>query len=531
LRGFEKFDNCEIIAVCDSNEKNLEYSKNFIRRNNPKFFKNFEDVLKIKELNAVVIAVPNYLHRDFTIAALERNLDVFLEKPVANNITACDEIIEKLGDSQRIIQIGLVYRYSNLYRTIAQLVEKGTFGNVMMMYCKEYRDNFPTPWFFDKKKSGGAILDKDCHHFDIFNWYINSPPFRVFAFGGQHVVKGENYKIQCSYAREKNIIINNPDIVDHAFVVVEYENGAKANLGLCMYEIEPIEGLEIGGIGDNGSHFIAKNDTSLFIGGGPIGDIREVEIDYFGDNLGIGHIGCQIERKEFLECVEKRIEPYANLYVGRQSIVVALAAEKSIEEGRIVYIKEFENPKIEEIFRKRGYLQKRKTPPPATSLIKDKEIKKKMNLWKVSKQIFKIGFTLSIIFIKFFPKFTKLVLKRRVKKEFGKEFFKNLFEVISSKLKKDREYINLTKGLSAIVKFVYEGKELKIKIENGLFKVEEEEVENVSVFLTKRSLIKLLLTKDIQKLFLTKEIRTEGEIARLLYYSEALLKIPLIIFQ
>lgn len=526
LRGFEKFDNCEILAVCDVNEKNLEYSKKFIRKNSPKFLNNFEDVLKIKGLDAVVIAVPNYLHKDFAIASLEKNLDVFLEKPVAHNIESCDEIIKVWGNTDRILQIGLVYRYSNLYRTIAKLIEERTFGEIMMMSCKEYRDNFPTPWFFDKDKSGGAILDKDCHHFDIFNWYINSFPYRVFACGGQHVVKGENYKINCSYAREKNLVIQNPTIVDHAFVIVEYKNGAKAHLGLCMYEVEPIEGLEISGIGTNGAYFIAKNDTSLFIGGGPVGIPKEVEVDYFGDNLGIGHIGCQIERKEFLECVEKRKEPYANLYIGRQSIVVALAAEKSIEEGRIVYIKEFENLEIEEIFRKKGYLQKQKTPPPATYL--KKEVKK-VDLKDILKHILKIIFTVSLIFLRFSPKFLKLLIKRKLKKEFGKEFAKTVVEFISLKLKKNKEYLNLTKGLSAVVKFNYEGKELKIKIEEGIPKIVEREPEDVTVLITKRSLKKLLEKKDIQKLFLEREIITEGEITKLLYYSEALLKIPGII--
>lgn len=508
LRGFEKFQNCEIVALCDSDEKNLERSKNFLRKSVPKFFNNYSDILSMKDLNAVVIAIPNYLHSDFTCAALDRGLDVFLEKPVANTIEGCDKIIEKVGESDRIVQIGLVYRYSNLYRKIAQMIEDNLFGDIMMMYCKEYRDNFPTAWFFDEKKSGGAILDKNCHHFDIFNWYINSQPLRVVAFGGQHVVKGENYKINCSYAPDKNLILHNPTIVDHAFVLVEYENGAKANLGLCMYEVEPIEGLEIGGMGTNGSHFIAKRDASLVVGGGPLGEMREIEVDYFGDNEGIGHIGCQIERKEFLECVEKRNEPYANLYIGRQSIVVSLAAERSIKEDRVVYIREYDNPRVVEIFRKRGYLGKKSTPPPATYPVPVQENKE---------EIKKISFTKQLLLV------FKLLFRKKVKGEF-RDFEPSLFENVARVLNSDEKYLSLTKGLNAKIEFKHQDKpSIFLELQNGKISLPSKMEPEISIVFTQETWRELFSEPNIQKLFLTRKIPVHGNISKVIPYAEAFL--------
>ena len=360
--GFDKIPECRVLAIADSDKNRLKTSQKWFIRNSPQFFNDYEEILKLPDVHAVVITTPSYLHEKMTIDTLNANKDVFLEKPIAPTIEATDRIIKAVAKTDRILQVGLTYRYSNLFRTTAQLIEKGTFGNVMMAYCKEYRDNFPSQWFFDESKSGGALLDKNCHHFDLFNWFIRSPPKSVYAMGGQHVVK-PGHKIQCLYSRFKGEILEDPQIVDHANVLVEYENGAKGNLGLCMYEIEPIEGFEIGFMGDNGAWALAKKEESLVIAGGPVGKEKEIFIDNYSDNEGLVHVGCQTQRREFLKCLEMKTQPYANLLIARESCVISLAAEKSIKEGRLVLISEFDNPEINTAFERLKYRNHPRTPP------------------------------------------------------------------------------------------------------------------------------------------------------------------------
>ena len=360
--GFDMISDCKVVAVADSNDKQLEMIKYAFKRCSPQYFNDYREILNMAEVDAVVIATPSYLHQKMTIDALKANKDVFLEKPIAPTIEETDVIIKEYVNTDRILQVGLVYRYSYLYRTMAHLIEKGTFGNVMMAYCKEYRDNFPSHWFFDESQSGGAILDKNCHHFDLFSWFIRSPPKKVYAMGGQHLYK-PGHKIQCAYSSHQGEPLEDPTIVDHANILIEYENGAKGNLGLCMYEIEPIESLEIGIMGDNGTWALAKKDIKLTIAGGPVGKEKEVIVDYYSDNERFGHIGCQTERREFLECIKSREQPYANLSIAREACVISFAAEKSIKEGRAVSISEFANPDIDDIFQKLGYIKQPKTPP------------------------------------------------------------------------------------------------------------------------------------------------------------------------
>lgn len=343
--GFDRLEESEVRYVCDMSEANVERTLAELKHSSPVVVKDYRELLQKEDLDAVVISVPNYLHREVAVAFLEAGKHVFLEKPVAHTIEDCDAIIQAAEAAGRTLQIGLVYRYSNLYRRMARELESGRLGDVKLMWCKEFRDPFPpADWFYDKSKSGGAIVEKDCHHFDIFNWMIQAKPVRVFASGGQHVMKqGEPNLIRNSYSHYEPKEISDTSIVDHAFITIDYDNGSKANLGLCMY-LKPRnlmgEGLEIGLIGENGGQMVARNDKTIDIVGGQDWTKDHLDIDVASDSIMGGHTGGQTQRIDFLKCVREGTQPFASAQVGRDALLIALAAEKSIIEERYVYLEE-----------------------------------------------------------------------------------------------------------------------------------------------------------------------------------------------
>lgn len=353
VSGFDRIEECEIVWIADPNESNVNRAMHYIRRNKPGIVSDFRELLdKQDSYDAVVISVPNYLHREVAIPFLEMNKHVFLEKPVAPTLEDCDAILSAAKNSNVILQIGLVYRYSNLYRRMKQELSRGRLGDVSLMWCKEFRDPFPpVDWFYDETKSGGALVEKDCHHFDIFNWMIDSNPVRVFASGGQHVIRdGQQNLISNSYTHYPSKIIESTSIIDHAWVTVDYENGSKANLGLCMY-LKPKnlmeEGLEIGLIGRNGGQMVAKQDRTIDIAGCGDGTKEHIALDVESDTSEGGHTGSMRQRREFLASIRSGAEPFASGEVGRKALLIALAAEKSIKEERYVYLSELVSAKEE----------------------------------------------------------------------------------------------------------------------------------------------------------------------------------------
>jgi predicted dehydrogenase len=156
---------------------------------------------------------------------------------------------------------------------------------------------------------------------------------------------GQDALITNSYTHYPPKVIGNSSILDHAWVIVDYDNGSKANLGLCMY-LKPRnlmeEGLEIGLIGDNGAQMIAKKDKTIGIYGGENYTKEHLDIDTRSDSLLGGHTGGQVQRTDFVDCVLGGKKPFASAEVGKEALLVALAAEKSVREERYVYIDELE---------------------------------------------------------------------------------------------------------------------------------------------------------------------------------------------
>lgn len=344
--GFYNLKHCTLAAICDISDKALENTLKKLDGEKPAVYKNYKDLINDENVDAVVIAVPNYLHRQMAVEALDAKKDVFLEKPITVSYKDYLDIVSARDRNKKILQVGHEYRYSNLYRKMADIAGKGELGNVMFMWCQELRQCFPQiDWFYDQAKCGGTIVEKNVHHFDIFNWVINSKPKLVFAMGGQHVYKkGQECLVDCNYCPRESEIMDDISTVDHAIVSIEYENEARANLNLCMYlkpENLSNNGLEIGAIGDNGMQLIANRDRVLSLLGGKDSTKTIIEVDCKTDRNGeTGHIGFYTERVDFINCVRERREPCVTLERALDSLLIALAAEKSIKEKRAVSVDE-----------------------------------------------------------------------------------------------------------------------------------------------------------------------------------------------
>ena len=173
-------------ALCDTNEKRLRaFQETF--KVNVDCYMDHHALLDRKDIDAVIICTPNYLHLEHAVAAFESGKHVLLQKPMALHIRDCNTIIEAGRKAGKKLQVGLVYRYSPLFRYMAQVIQRGKIGRPLMAWCHEFRVPFPVgnlrEWRYDEKLSGGSLVEKSCHHFDLFQWMLGGLPLRVHAFG------------------------------------------------------------------------------------------------------------------------------------------------------------------------------------------------------------------------------------------------------------------------------------------------------------------------------------------------------------
>ena len=288
----------------------------------PTSFDSYDAFLDADAYDAVVVASPNHTHVDVAIPLLERDVHVLCEKPLATTLDGYDEFDEWVARSDGVFYTAFNMRSRPYYRRVKELVDAGVIGNLGMISCREVRTPFPDGHYYTQAESGGSILEKNCHDFDLMNWLTEADPVRVAAFGGQHVfTKGT-------------------DVADHAVVIVEYENGVRASLDLCLYAPYGVRYAEFTGHRDyeiRGTEGVLKgvpdgsNAWELFT--------RWHRDRFEGAQFPGGHGGSDyLQMLRFLRCLRGEESPPASPIDAKKAAAIAIGAERSIQEGTIVEI-------------------------------------------------------------------------------------------------------------------------------------------------------------------------------------------------
>jgi len=343
-----RMSEVEIIAISDVREESLKKASKILG-NICRTFIDYHDVLKIPEIHAVIIATPAYTHKEITLAAFQAGKHVFCEKPLALDLKEVNEILRIQQSSGKLLQVGYVCRYSPLFRKMREIISEGTIGKIHMMWVNKFRAALCSQWTYNPKLSGGAIVEENCHQTDIFNWMLESLPKRVVAFGGQNVIQaGKTVRVRA--ADGGWITVKDSKIVDNAWVIAEYENNARASIGISFFCPHGLYGdhvgvnnaasLEMGAIGDRGSLMCYGKRNEIHLWSYEYPNYILYKIRSRPDVPNFGYLGTWEQFEEFVHCVLNNRPTFADGEVAKLSLLVPLAAEKSIKEGKIVEVKE-----------------------------------------------------------------------------------------------------------------------------------------------------------------------------------------------
>jgi predicted dehydrogenase len=145
-------------------------------------FDSYEKMLELPQLEAVVICLPNALHADAAIAALERGKHVYLEKPLATNVADGQRVLEAWRRSGLIGMIGFNYRFQRLYQRLKQQIQAGRLGELVGVSSVFSTAERELPdWKLTRENGGGVLLDLASHHIDLISYLLEQPVSEVFA--------------------------------------------------------------------------------------------------------------------------------------------------------------------------------------------------------------------------------------------------------------------------------------------------------------------------------------------------------------
>lgn len=155
------------------------------------------EAVREHRIDRVIISSPDFTHADHIVTALDAGADVVVEKPLTIDEDGVRRIAEAAQRTGRDVTITFNYRYSPRNSALKELISSGEIGDVTSVHFEWVLDtahgaDYFRRWHRDKDRSGGLLIHKASHHFDLVNWWISDIPTRVFASGGLRFYGAEN---------------------------------------------------------------------------------------------------------------------------------------------------------------------------------------------------------------------------------------------------------------------------------------------------------------------------------------------------
>jgi len=281
-------DILEFVGLCDINPGRLEYGRKYIGVTCPTFT-NFEKMIKQTKPDLVIVTTKDSTHHQFIIKGLDMGCDVLTEKPITIDETKAQAIIDAERRSHKKLIVGFNYRWSPYVTKIKELLMNKEIGDLVSVdfhwILNTYHGaSYFRRWHGLRQESGTLLVHKATHHFDLLNWWINSDPEEVFAYGDLEFYgsngpyRGDKcrtcpHKNECDFywditksKRSMNLYVKNEkydgyirdnclfrkaiNIYDKMSAQVKYKNNVVLNYSLTTYS--PYEGWKVAFNGTKG---------------------------------------------------------------------------------------------------------------------------------------------------------------------------------------------------------------------------------------------------------------------------------------
>lgn len=375
-------DIIEFVGLCDINPGRVAYAKNQMKVDCP-VYTDFDKMIKETKPDTLIVTTTDSTHHEFIIKGLEAGLRVISEKPMTTDADKCEAIFEAEKRTGNKVIVTFNMRYTPYVEEIWELLRNGEIGDIKSVDLNWYLDtshgaSYFRRWHGEKEFGGTLLVHKATHHFDTLNYWMDSEPEEVFAYGSLDFYGQKNspinhshcrpcpHKSSCNfywditkdrgamnlyvehekhdgYLRDGCVFRKEIDIYDTMAVQYRYANGVPVNYSLTAFS--PYEGFRVAINGTKG-RMDAWIKSSMPTGVPPYQEITITNL--FGNVKTIqvipqsgGHGGSDPRLKDkifrFPDSPD-RFKQSAGSRDGAMSALIGIAARQSIETGKIVKI-------------------------------------------------------------------------------------------------------------------------------------------------------------------------------------------------
>lgn len=406
-------DTSDLLAFCDTNRTRMEYAnKILVEKLNYHPVKmydidEFDKMIEENKPDIVIVTSIDRTHHRYIARAMELGCDVISEKPMTIDVEKCNTILDAIERTGKKLRVTFNYRYAPYNSKIRELVMDGTIGDVKQVHFEWFLNtahgaDYFRRWHRDKRNSGGLLVHKSTHHFDLVNFWLGTYPESVYALGdlkfygkenaeergitkfytrahGNEYAKNDPFALimegneqleglylnaehEDGYIRDQSVFGDNISIEDTMNVIVKYHSGAVMSYSLNAYS--PIEGFNVSFTGTKGRMELHVREKFYFNGMGDKAEEAAVDtaeifvFPMFGTpykaDLELtdgGHGGGDpvLLNDMFGEPYEDKLHRAASHVDGVTSIMTGICANKSIARGVPVKVEEELGRKIKDL--------------------------------------------------------------------------------------------------------------------------------------------------------------------------------------
>jgi predicted dehydrogenase len=310
---------CDLVALCDTSSVRMGYHNRRLHTmfNHPEVpqwaTENFAAMLGQCRPDVVIVTTVDAFHHRYIIDALRHGCDVLTEKPMTTDAQKVKAIFDAIDETDHHLTVTFNYRYSPAFTRLRELIGDGAVGRPHLvdfswMLDTSHGADYFRRWHREKPMSGGLLVHKASHHFDLINWWVDSWPETVYALGSLSFYgaeaaagRGERYDYnrytaytssdpfaldlerspmlsglyreaedETGYLRDRNVFGDDISVEDTMAVTARYRGGVLLSYSLVAYS--PWEGLRVAITGDkgrvelyerHGAHVIEQTPTGM----------------------------------------------------------------------------------------------------------------------------------------------------------------------------------------------------------------------------------------------------------------------------
>ena len=398
-------ETATLVAFCDTNHTRMQYANQLLKNEGGApvstwHASQFEEMIRETRPDVIIVTTMDRTHDDYIVRALHAGCDVITEKPMTIDEQRALRILDAIEETGRQVRVTFNYRYAPHHSKVRELLMNGTIGEVNSVHFEwllntEHGADYFRRWHREKRNSGGLLVHKSTHHFDLMNFWLGSYPQRVYAEGSLRFYGKENAERrgitqfyprahgyaaalddpfalhmadnpqlkalyldaehEDNYFRDQSVFSDGITIEDTLSVLVKYQNEVQLTYSLNAYL--PWEGLNVVFNGSEGRLEMKLVEKSYVNAGGDRaseGSLEGCDITVFpmfaapwkaefalgegghggGDNAMLADL--------FGPATHDPLQRAADHRAGAMSILTGIAGNISMQQQRPVNFKEFE---------------------------------------------------------------------------------------------------------------------------------------------------------------------------------------------